>query len=268
MSFGKRQPPGATPVKRTQRRSSEPASAPPSRRSPMLLLAGIACGFALIAAGATAFVSGMRQIGKKLDAQFEAQMNETVSPTPQHNVLKTKTADGWNLGNCRMKRPPSAVNSIVPGDYAERDAMFGKMMDTAGSDFSVELANTANFIECIASDEAPRLCDTSVRTAFAADITRFYREHAVIAHEFANTRNSQDKKFAEVMATLQAANPDIGEAFSFVDGEMSQSKEKVDDALASAIAAGYVTPGDFGWFAPAAVKSVFAATKPNRKACV
>lgn len=262
MSFGKRQPrkeaPAAVRVVRPQ--GPRPPRSTTPGRSPFLLIAGAVAGVALIALTYSTYMAGMRQLGKALDAKFEAQVAETIHPTPQHALLKTAQADGWTFGNCTMRRPPSAADNVVPGAYAERDAS-NPMLEHMGGDFSVALVNSANFIACVADYEAHRLCAAPERAAFATDVTRFYREHGVTAAQFELNRNPTDAKFAAVMATLEEAGAGFGETGSVIDRELQQARTTVDDALRSTAAAGYVSSSDFGWFPPAAVTDILAKAR-------
>ena len=268
MSFGKRR---QDPVESrpSQNVANTKAPAPPRRtgRSPLLILAGIAVGFAIIAGLNDAYTTGMRHAGKKLNEKFEAQMNETVRPTPQHALLKTTAADGWTLGNCRMQQPPSAKDNVIPDKYAERDASHDGMLESAGGDISVALGNSAGFIDCVASYEGSKMCNAEVRTAFASDIARFYREHAVTSLEFQRNRNPQDEEFRAVLAEIEGAHPNVSIARDAVDTELRDALNKVDGALRSAIAGGIVAAEDFGWFAPVPVTEMFERTKAIKTPC-
>ncbi len=268
MSFGKRR------IERTAPRPSQistqervPPVPPQSGRSPLLLLTGVAAGFALLACLYNGYVSGMKNLGKKLNEKFEAQLSETVSPTPQHALLKTAAADGWTLGNCRMQQPPSAIDNVIPDKYAERDASHEGMLESAGGDISVSLANSAGFLDCVASYEGSKMCNAEVRTAFASDIARFYREHAVTSLEFQRNRNPHDEEFGAVLAAIEGAHPNISMAKDVVDTELREALNKVDGALRSAIAEGIVTAEDFGWFAPIPVSEMFERTKAIKTPC-
>lgn len=263
MSFGKRQPrqdaPAAVRITRPTP-PRPPQGGAPKNRMNVPLLAGVAAGFALIAIIYSGYMFGMRQLGQALDAKFEAQVAETIHPTPQHALLNGARADGWSFGHCNMRPPPSAVDSVVPGAYAERDAS-NPMLEHMGGDFSIALVNSANFIACVADYETHSLCAAPERTAFATDVARFYREHDALAFQFAQNRAPTDEKFAAVMASLEDAGAGFGETGNVVDRELAMAKASVDDALSKVAAAGYVSSTDFGWFPPAAVAEVLAKAR-------
>ncbi|MEQ1671861.1 MAG: hypothetical protein ABL893_13445, partial [Hyphomicrobium sp.] len=124
------------------------------------------------------------------------------------------------------------------------------------------LLNSAKFIDCITSDAVDRLCVPKVRAAFAADVSRFYKQYNAALNQPHSFRNPTDPKFAALLQTLKDAEPDIAIAKIEVDSELASSKELVDQALSRAIEKGAMTKSDFGWFAHQDVRAVFASARP------
>lgn len=251
-----------TPVQAA--RSSKPE---PEGRSPVLVLAGIAAGLIFVALAYSGYVSGMRQIGKQIDEKFEAQIDQTISPTPQLALLKTAAADDWSLGNCTMKKPPSAIDQFHQGEYAGRDKQLGNSLY---GDMSVGLVNEAEFLACVAGYEAERLCKPEIRAAFATDVIGFYHEHTALKRFVAQNPPLNIPTIDEAMA--QAAEGVSGEMMSSnvnatIDQEMSDTKDKADTALQEAISNGYVSESDFGWMTPTQVHDVFKRSKVENAAC-
>lgn len=270
MSFGKRRTTQDAKPSRTvpSRKWAPNAAAPSPNRSTALVMAGIAGGLALIGLVITGYSALMHAAGRKLDEKFSAQVSQTIHPTPQLALLKTRGAEGWTLGNCQMRRPPAAADSNNPeSSYAERDQSYGGMLEHFGGDFSVALVNTADFLECVATQEPQRLCAGDVRSAFAADVARFYDDHKAQTREFDQNNWVRDPKFAAVMKTLSDANPEFGEATGVIGREMLGAVTRVDDALRTAAANGYVSSADFGWSTPVRAKDILTRTKAGAKPC-
>jgi hypothetical protein len=238
-------------------------------RSPVLVMAGVAAGLVCIALLFSGYVSGMRQVGKKLNEKFEAQMDESISPTPQLALLKTASAQEWTLGNCTMTGPPSAADLLMPDKYTGRNHEADQARTITGGYMSEELLNAATFIECVADYEPQQLCQPEVRNAFATDVIAFYHQHVATTRIFAQNSPRVMSSVAEAMA--KAAGDDASAVTSNINGtierEMSDAKDKVDQALEEAISNGYVSNADFGWMTPTQVHEVFKRSHPKTAAC-
>ena len=271
MSFGKRPPriPNQTIAQGAAARSSDPQDKHSNGSSIVRFLTGISTGLIIASLLYTAYVQGMRQLGKQLNQKFETQMNETVGPTPQLALLKTKMADGWDLGKCRMFKPPSAIDDVWPSRYANRDESEGGFISRAGGDISIALANKASFLDCVVNRETKRLCTTDLRAAFAKDATELYGELAQFSRHLTPGAAPQDTEFTELLKTIESAHPDVGisDARKRVGVEVSEATETLEKSLQYAIAAGYISSADFGWFAPGPVKAMLASTPVQSNSC-
>jgi hypothetical protein len=265
VSFGQRRDESASRRIRQVQSSAAVSKPEPEGRSPVLVMAGIAAGLMCVALLYSGYVSGMRQVGKKLDENFEAQMDYRVNPAKQLDLLKTTASDEWSLGNCTLKKPSSEADRMA--QHSEGDGIADIMKENSGGLFSEEFVNKAEFLECVVNYEAPRLCQPDVRQAFAADVSVFYHNLKSISGMLMQNQAQNDPKLAEVLNSLNESHPEMAEAQNAVTNEFTGAKDKVDDALQEAISNGYVSESDFGWMTPTPVHEVFKRSKVKTAAC-
>jgi hypothetical protein len=258
MSFGKRraeEPARPQPV-RPQAPLAPRRAGGTGGSGPIKMAMGFIAGLVLIAGIYHNYTSSMRELGRQLDKSFDTVQ---VNPAPALNLLKVEGADGWDLGSCTMVKPPSLADRFMPKPHGAGDSLDLKIREAMGGENADGFTHTANFLDCVARSESRRMCTPAVRSAFVNDALAFYRSYK-IAGTFSiagNTQRALNPEFADVMKTLENANAEIGAAQDSVASEYEEAKDTVDGAIISAAQGGYVSKGDFGFFAPGAVTALF-----------
>jgi hypothetical protein len=272
VSFGQRRD-GSASRRIRQVQSSAAVSKPePEGRSPVLVMAGIAAGLLCVALLGYGYVNGAPQVGKKLSETVEAQLNVSGSLKPEAALLKTSAAEDWSLGNCNMPKPLSGADfTRTPETPEDTESLAGTMKQMAGGAISESFVHRAEFLECVVSNEAERLCKADVREAFAADVSVFYHDIATISALMVPNAAQQDPNAAVALSRLTSevseGPSEFAEGRSAVAKDYSDAKDKVDDALQEAISNGYVSESDFGWMTPTPVHEVFKRSKVKTAAC-
>lgn len=265
MSFGKR-----THEEPAQREAQRPLRKAPIEKAPgsatgiLKLALGCIAGLGVIVFAASGFVTTMRGVERRLDESFNQIQ---IRPEVPLALLKTEAATGWSFGMCTLAQPETDDDGFLPGIAGRNGTMADRMRREMGGYQSDGLLDTANFLDCVARSESQTLCTPAVRKAFVADMTSFYRNHAVASPLIASGRGTGDDKFAEVIATLEAANLELSVNNASTNQQIAESKNVATSALETAAQAGYVSSWDFGLFAPSAVVNTLKDLKDPGKPC-
>lgn len=273
MSFGKRptRPSRPEPTRPEQMERKPPRRPAMPSKAITGALVKVAVVTLLLLAANTAANAYLRHLGHQLNDTFENGMAEGISPTPQLALLKTPLADGWELKSCRLPKPPTLAESVMPG--GERDDPFVKGI-TAGDDDTKLFTDRSNFLQCIAEDETVSLCDPAMREAFVADAYALAKEMDFAqTYKINSSQISGNGNFNNVLQELDAAHPElISGALKESERLNALSRERLTDTLKLLTARSVLQTSDLGYFprsdfrdavnSVAATSNVCARTNP------
>jgi len=263
MSFGKRgqgKPLQQVHTARSPERKPERAGQPRGTGSLLRASAGFVSALALMTAVYFTYTSLMYAAGRKLTKQWDAQIAVTQGAPIDLALLQTPYADEWTFGQCTLRSPPNAMTASVPGKFEGRDGLYGGRLDFMGGDESIRKIYEADFLDCVSRTEAMKLCESSIRSEFAKDVSRFYAERKILVRERASPRDSFSQGLAVDI-------PEFSQASQHVENEMNDAKETVDSALKSAAAAGLIASSDFGFFAQSEIAEALKGVESRATPC-